>query len=149
MNKTIKVHKEAVKLRLEISQYDSFLSSIIPDKLIPLTADCARPEIISHLRSLGYHIFPSVKGAGSVKAGITFLQDHEIIVDYSCENTIKALERYSYKVDKQSGRITDIPHHDHSDCVDALKYALEAHQRHQRGVKNHTALIPPPRIIWK
>lgn len=81
-------------------------------------ADSAEPRLIEEIRKAGVNIKETVKGQGSVTAGIALLQDYELIVDPESVNTIKELNNYVWH-DKKSGVPVDAWNH----SLDSLRYA--------------------------
>lgn len=88
-----------------------------------LYVDCAEPRSIQYLRNEGINAYPCNKGKDSVKAGIMFLQDNEIIVHPKCESFIMELENFSYIKSKQTGEYTEETTHEYSHAIDACRYA--------------------------
>lgn len=82
-----------------------------------IVADSAEPRLIDELSKLGCNIIPTVKGAGSVSAGIAVMQDYELIVDPDSTNIIKELNNYVY-ADKTSKLFVDAYNH----LIDAIRY---------------------------
>ena len=87
-----------------------------PNDLI--VADAAEDRLIHDLRQKGLNIVPCKKGAGSIVAGITALQDYEIIVTPESMNIKKELNNYCWN-DRKSG----IPIDDWNHTIDPLRYA--------------------------
>lgn len=91
--------------------------------------DSSRPDLLEMLVSRGLAVSPSIKGAGSVKQGIDWLQSFEIVVHPRCVRTIAELKAYRYKVDRKTEEIlpelVDADNH----IIDALRYAVEIHRR--------------------
>ena len=86
--------------------------------------DGAEPDKVDYLRRNGFNAVSAKKGAGSVKAGISFLQDMRIICHESCVNVAAELENYVYLKDKKTGQyIEDSYDHDFSHTMDALRYS--------------------------
>lgn len=85
--------------------------------------DSAEPRTIQYFKTKGYNVAACIKGRDSVKAGISFLQNHMIIVHPKCHQTQIALENYSYKKDKKTGELTEDIDHTYSHIPDALRYA--------------------------
>lgn len=86
--------------------------------------DGAEPDKVDYLRRNGFNAVSAKKGAGSVKAGISFLQDMKIICHESCVNVAAELENYVYLKDKKTGQyIEDSYDHDFSHAMDALRYS--------------------------
>ena len=88
--------------------------------------DSSRPETISYLRLHGFpRALPSPKGPGSIEDGISRLRGfNKIVVHPRCQRTLHDLKNYSYKVDKKTGNVLPIIVDKHSDCIDALRYAI-------------------------
>ena len=86
--------------------------------------DGAEPDKVDYLRRNGFNAVSAKKGAGSVKAGISFLQDMKIICHESCVNVAAELENYVYLKDKKTGQyIEDSYDHDFSHTMDAIRYS--------------------------
>jgi len=90
-------------------------------------ADSAQPAMISHVRRRGMsRIEGAKKGKGSVEDGIQFIRSfRRIYVHPRCKNTLNEFNVYSWKVDRNSGDILDVPVDAHNHWMDALRYALE------------------------
>lgn len=85
--------------------------------------DAAEPRSIDFFRRKGFNTVPCIKGPDSVQAGISFLQNLEIIVSPKCANLINELENFSYIKDKKTDRYTDKMTHEFSHAIDGLRYA--------------------------
>ncbi|MCY4779502.1 phage terminase large subunit [Sphingobacterium sp. UT-1RO-CII-1] len=83
-------------------------------------ADSAEPRLISELKGLGNNIKATIKGQGSITAGIAVLQDfNEIIVDPSSVELGKEFNNYVWH-DKKSKIPVDAFNH----AIDAIRYAV-------------------------
>ena len=90
-----------------------------------ITADSAEQRLIAELRAKGIsRITPSVKGAGSINAGIDFMKQFKIYIHPSCVKTIEEFDTYVYKQDKD-GRWLNEPVDANNHIIDAIRYALE------------------------
>lgn len=95
-------------------------------RLWPLIADSARPETISYLQRHGYpRIQPAVKGPNSVKEGVIFLQNYEIIINPDCTHSIDEFTLYSYVVEKLTGIVTNVLEDKKNHVIDSVRYAVE------------------------
>lgn len=113
-NKKIIYCKEHLyKPRLTTSEIGVINKDICGNKLI--VADSAEPRLIEELKRSGCNITPTIKGQGSVSAGIALLQDYKLIVEG--ENIGKELNNYVY-TDKKSGLVIDAYNH----IIDAIRY---------------------------
>jgi len=84
--------------------------------------DAAEARSIAYFKQQGIRAEACIKGAGSVKAGLMFLQDHKIIVLPKCKNFIMELENFSYIKSKQTGEWTEDTTHEFSHAIDACRY---------------------------
>ena len=90
-----------------------------------ITADSAEQRLIAELKAKGIsRITPSVKGAGSINAGIDFMKQFKIYIHPSCVKTIEEFDTYIYKQDKD-GKWLNEPIDDNNHIIDAIRYALE------------------------
>lgn len=71
-----------------------------------IIADSAESRLIEEINKQGINIRKTLKKPGSVKEGILFMQDYNIIVDRGSINIIKELNNYSWS-DKASGQPID------------------------------------------
>lgn len=87
-------------------------------------ADSAEAKSIVEIKRLGVdRIVPVQKGADSVRQGIQWILQHELIVDERCFSTQKELENYTFKKDKY-GEYTNEPQDSYNHLIDSLRYAL-------------------------
>lgn len=125
IGKTIYISHEAHGVKTEIDDIPELWETIPDIKKYLVRADNARPELISKMNGMGFAVKPSEKGAGSVEAGVLFLQNYNIIIHPRCKHTAIEFSKYSYKVHRLTNDILpDIVdawnHH-----IDAIRYALE------------------------
>jgi len=86
--------------------------------------DSAEPRTIDYFKRKGIKAKPCIKGRDSVKAGLSFLQNHKIIVDNSCKNLIMELSNFSYEKDRKTGKFLEDKYtHEFSHAIDGLRYA--------------------------
>ncbi len=89
-----------------------------------ITADSAEPKSIDELKSLGLRIKGAMKGKDSIKNGIQWIQDLEIIIHPRCVNFITEISNYTWDKDK-FGTMLNAPIDDFNHLMDAMRYALE------------------------
>ena len=129
------VEHEAGGVGVELDDTAKLLVEGLPDiARHAVYADNARPESISHLRRPDpYGRRPHLprieavsKGPGSVEDGIAHLKAFSaIVVHPRCVETIKEMERYSYKVDRLTGDVLPVIVDAWNHYIDALRYAME------------------------
>lgn len=92
-----------------------------------IVADSSNPMAIDLIRREGiFGITRSVKGAGSVLAGIDNLRQFKIFVDPVCVMTRTELENYKWQVSKEDEEVfLNEPMDEFNHCMDALRYATE------------------------
>ena len=87
-----------------------------------IIADSAEPRLIDEIKSQGLNIKPTEKGQGSISAGVSMMQDYEIIVEPNSINIAKELNNYVY-ADKGSKLYVDEFNH----AIDAIRYNVFYH----------------------
>lgn len=125
-DRTLYIDHEAYRIGVEIDHLPALFDTIPGAREWTITADSARPETISYLNRNGYpRIVPAVKGKDSVKEGVIFLQNYDIVVHPRCTHAIDELTMYSYKVDRMTGLVTPILADTKNHVIDSLRYAVE------------------------
>jgi phage terminase large subunit len=120
------VDYEAYRIGVEIDHLPQLFDVVPGARVWPIIADSARPETISYLQRNGFpRIKSATKGKDSVKEGVIFLQNYDIIVHPRCTHMIDELTMYSYKVDKLTGMVTPILEDKKNHMIDSLRYAVE------------------------
>ena len=89
-----------------------------------ITADSAEPKSIDELISLGLRVKGAAKGKDSIKNGIQWIQDLEIIIHPRCVNFITEISNYTWDQDKFGTKL-NVPIDDFNHLMDAMRYALE------------------------
>ena len=118
-HRKIHVHQCLYKAGMSTGDIAAVNKAVAGDKLI--VGDSAEPRLISELRRAGCRMKEAKKGQGSVTAGISAMQDYEIVV--TKESAEIGIELNNYKwADKKSG----VPIDKHNHCIDAIRYAFGA-----------------------
>jgi phage terminase large subunit len=89
-----------------------------------ITADCAEPKSIDELKGYGLRIKGAEKGKDSIKNGIQWIQDLQIIIHPQCVNFLTEISNYTWAEDK-FGNKQNAPIDDFNHLMDAMRYALE------------------------
>lgn len=89
-----------------------------------ITADSAEPKSIDELKSLGLRVKGASKGKDSIKNGIQWIQDLEIIIHPRCVNFITEISNYTWDEDKFGTKL-NVPIDGFNHLMDAMRYALE------------------------
>lgn len=97
------------------------------------TGDSAEPKSNDELRSMGLRITGAQKGRDSVKNGIQWIQDLEIIVHPRCVNFLTEISNYTWDKDRFGTTLND-PIDDFNHLMDAMRYALEKYITNRRWV---------------
>jgi len=95
-----------------------------------ITADSAEPKSIDELKGYGLRVKAAVKGKDSIKNGVQWIQDLEIIIHPQCVNFLTEISNYTWKKDKFGKKLNE-PEDDSNHLMDAMRYALEKHIRNK------------------
>jgi len=120
-NKHKKIYARELCYAQELSQQqiiDVIENNIVRDEMV--IADSADSRLIDAIAEQGFNVTGAEKGSGSVRAGILFLQDYEIVIDPESKNLIKEFQNYCWN-DKRAG----IPIDKYNHLIDAMRYACE------------------------
>jgi phage terminase large subunit len=127
------IAEEYVQHKVEVENLPEAFDKITGIRFGVITADSARPELISHMRRKNYRVHPSVKGKNSVIEGVEFLRSYDIIINPKCVHTINEFETYSYDIDT-NGVILAALKMENDHCIDSVRYAIEETRRTQLKV---------------
>lgn len=94
-----------------------------------IVADSAEPRLITELAQKGCNVQGTIKGKGSIEAGIMKMQDYKIIVDPKSANIIKEFNNHIY-ADKGSKLFMDTFNH----AIDAIRYNVMFHLSGDYGI---------------
>lgn len=100
----------------------------LPDNSL-IIADSAESRLIEEIARSGINIRKTMKKPGSVKEGIMFMMDYDIIVDPSSINLIKEFNNYSWS-DKTSGQPIDKWNHG----IDSIRYIVQHFKQNSGGM---------------
>lgn len=89
-----------------------------------ITADSSEPKSIDELKGLGIRAKAAVKGKDSIKNGIQWIQELEIIIHPRCVNFLTEISNYSWSEDKFGTKL-NVPIDEFNHLMDAMRYALE------------------------
>lgn len=96
-----------------------------------ITGDSAEPKSIDELKGYGLRISGAEKGRDSIKNGIQWIQDIEIIIHPKCVNFLTEISNYTWDKDR-FGNTLNVPVDDFNHLMDAMRYALEKHIRNKK-----------------
>ena len=91
-----------------------------------ITADSAEPKSIDELKGYGLRVKAAQKGKDSIKNGIQWIQDLEIIIHPRCCNFLTEISNYTWDTDKFGTKL-NVPIDTFNHLMDAMRYALEKH----------------------
>lgn len=100
-----------------------------------IRGDSAEPKSIDELKGLGLHIRGAAKGKDSVKNGIQWIQDLEIIIHPRCVNFITEISNYTWDKDKFGNKLNE-PIDDFNHLMDSMRYALEPYIKNKQAKLN-------------
>ena len=124
MRKTIYFYKELYETGLTNDVLAERIKGMIGGERI--VCDSAEPKSIQELKNEGVNAVGAKKGKDSVRFGIDWLKQQEIIVDVSCINMQNELQQYHWKKDA-GGNSLKIPVDKNNHLIDGgLRYAYES-----------------------
>ena len=115
--KIIYARLHVYKAGLTTSEIAQLNYKFAQDRLI--VADSAEPRLIAELKAKKLNIVPTIKGADSVKYGISLIQDYDMVIDEGSIDLIKELNNYCWLEKKSETPIDKFNH-----GLDALRYAV-------------------------
>lgn len=135
---SIAVPIEDTKNRWRIYIFDEFYKNGMSNRAIAelikykgyskekIIADSQEPKSIDEIKKVHgiRRIQGAEKGPDSIRNGIQFLQDCEIIIHPNCTNAEIEFSNYSWKKDK-TGKYTNEPVDDFNHFLDSLRYAMQ------------------------
>ena len=89
-----------------------------------ITADSSEPKSIDELKGYGLRVKGARKGKDSIKNGIQWIQDLEIIIHPQCVNFLTEISNYTWDTDKFGNKL-NVPIDDFNHLMDAMRYGLE------------------------
>jgi phage terminase large subunit len=136
---------EAYEVGCEIVKTPALFDTVPDSRAWPITADSARPETISHMRTNGFpKIVGAIKGARSVEEGVEWLKSYDIIVHPRCVHAIADLSTYSFETDPLTGSVTNKLADKANNVIDALRYACEGATRAARVLNRERPVVAVP-----
>lgn len=90
-----------------------------------IIADSAEPKSIADLRLLGWNVVGAEKGKGSVNAGIDLMKQFKHNVTASSRNIINEFRRYSWDIDKATGKHINVPVDAFNHTMDGIRYGVD------------------------
>jgi len=118
------VYYQGQKFQEYASDLPKYLGSEWKSVKVNITADGAEPKSIAELRCMGLRVHSAAKGADSIRSGIQWIQNLEIIIHPRCINFLTEISNYTWDKDK-FGKMLDGPIDDFNHLMDAMRYALE------------------------
>jgi phage terminase large subunit len=120
------IDHEAYRVGVEIDHLPALFDQVPGCRDWTITADSARPETISYLQRHGFpKMVAAVKGKDSVKEGVIFLQNFDIVIHPRCVHTVDEFTMYSFKVDRMTGLVTPVLEDHKNHVIDSVRYAVE------------------------
>lgn len=121
-HQTIYVFREFYKSGCQLDEVAQAMEEMNLKK-VKIYMDSAEPRSIEFFRKQGFNTVPCIKGKDSVKARISFLQNHTIILSPQVPNTINEFENFAYKKNRNTGEFSEEMTHEFSHAIDGLGYA--------------------------
>lgn len=105
-------------------QIADFINNLpVPECIV--IADSSEPKSIDEIKLYGVNILPSVKGTGSIKTGIAFVQGQRISYTKRSVNLKREYDNYAWLENKDGVTLNEPkPGMDH--CMDAIRYGMNS-----------------------
>lgn len=107
-NKRIYIKEHVHKQGLTTSELSQLNQHFAGRDLI--VGDNSEPRLIAELKARGLNIVATIKGADSVKYGISLIQDYDLIIEENSVNLIKELNNYCWLEKKSETPIDKYNH---------------------------------------
>lgn len=133
------------KVGVEINDTPKWYDQVPYVRQFKITADSARPELISYMRHQGFKIKSAKKGKNSIEDGISFIKNFDVIIHPRCKKVIEEFKLYSYKTDRTTGQILTAIIDDNNHYIDAIRYGLEDFRPRQKGRRR--IILPDGTVI--
>ena len=104
-------------------QIAAHLSECNIGRHLPIVADCAEPKSIHELRSLGWNVEPAIKGADSVRIGLSVLNRYVRHISSRSANIIAEYRNYRWQTGND-GLPLNIPIDKFNHSIDAQRYVV-------------------------
>lgn len=88
------------------------------------TGDSAEPKSIDELKGYGLRIRGAKKGKDSIRNGIQFIQDYELVIHPRCVNFLTEIANYTWDKDRFGNKL-NVPIDDFNHLMDAMRYGVE------------------------
>ena len=92
--------------------------------------DSSEPKSIDYIRGKGVNIVGAAKGPDSIRMGLDFILEFEIVVNAHLVEFMLEFDNYAWATDK-NGKALNKPCDDFNHFIDSLRYALEFMMRQQ------------------
>ncbi len=100
-----------------------------------IVPDSAEPKSNDELKTYGLTIIPAEKGQDSVRNGIQLVKSQRMSITQRSTNIIKEYRNYLWEVDKD-GKILNVPEHEFSHSMDAIRYGLSFILKKPKNILN-------------
>ena len=97
-----------------------------------IICDSAAPKSIEELRRLGLYVKPSVKGPGSVMAGITTIKEYDVYASKQSKNLLKEYQYYIWESNRDGQMVNKIKQNGMDHLQDSIRYAVTTGLARQR-----------------
>lgn len=131
VDRVLYIDQEAYAFDLDVEKIAEFFKLGLPGvEAYTSYYDSSRPELIKRLVKAGLDARACTKYAGSIEAGIAFIQSFDrIVVHPRCVNTYEEAMSYKYKVKKRTLESEQVEYVEPEDkfnhCMDSLRYAFD------------------------
>ncbi len=123
--RTLFIRHEVYETRLINSQFIAKIKEYpLNHGVIPAFCDSSEPARITEMESAGIMAYPADKSQGSVSDGLDKVRSFEIVIHPDCSHTLKEIQGYKNRKDKQGNVLNNQPVKFNDHCMDALRYGI-------------------------
>lgn len=121
----IYITDEIYQNELKTSELIESINEKFPKFYEVMYCDCAYPASVVEMYDSGLNVESCKKGTGSVLSGIKWMQDRIIYICEDCIGGIGESNKYTWMIDKMSGRKIPKPIKINDDMMDSIRYATQ------------------------
>ncbi len=130
---------------------DLVIEYVAAKKYAKVFPDPENASAIEALKKKGVNVRKVVKGKGSILFGINvvreLLKQNRLKINKRCTKVIESFEKYSYRETKGNEIANELPAHDFSDPLDAIRYALMTDDGAGSGDPTRPTILYPTRTV--
>lgn len=122
-NKNIYIKQHCYKTGMLTGEIAKTFLELQKTRKLKIISESADPRMVKELQHLALPVYPVHKYAGSIEAGIDFMQGCKIHITEDSYDFKKEFDNYTYAQDK-SGKWLNIPEDSWNHAIDGIRYVV-------------------------